>query len=193
MKLYNIIFIFLLCVSGNLNAQHQRLSRQERQRIQVIYKFCRYVKKKPLEEIDQARLLRNFLAFEHILSDTTKEQISQRVFNKLLIDLDTVLDTTQLGNYKAVPWNKYRYKENLPRMLWEDEPVTHLFGNPLPDKRVSHMQAVIEGKKELENIMVCYKKENPGEPLYYFLFDERNKIVSWLLIRQGGLHYFLTF
>jgi hypothetical protein len=151
------------------------------------------VKKKPLEEIDQARLLRNFLAFEHILSDTTKEHASQKVFHKLLKDLDTVLDTTRLYEYEVVPWNKYSYKDNLPRMLWEDEPVTHLFENPLPDKTVSHMQSVIEGKKELENIMVCYKKENPGEPLYYFLFDERNKIVSWLLIRQGGLHYFLTF
>jgi hypothetical protein len=151
------------------------------------------VKNKPLEKIDQGLLFQKYLGFEHILIDSTKEQISQRVFNKLLKDLSTVLDTTQLTSYGAVPWNKYSYKENLPRMLWEDEPLTHLFGEPLPDKSAAHRQAVIEGTKELEYIMVCFKKATPQKPLYFFLLDDRNKIVSWLLVRQGGLHYFLTF
>jgi hypothetical protein len=193
MKNFIILLIGIACLTSSVHAQQVRLSKQEKQRIHTISKFCRYVKKKPLEQIDQSLLFEKYLAFEHILTDTTKEQIAQKVFQKLLKDLNTVLDTTTINGYGVVPWNKYGYKKNLPRMLWEDEPLTHLFGNPLPDKSAAHRQAVIEGKKELENIMVCYKKQNPQEPLYYFLFDERNKIVSWLLVRQGGLHYFLTF
>jgi hypothetical protein len=193
MRLYIILLICIACLNGNLSAQHTRPTKQEKQRIHQVSKFCRYVKKKPLAEIDQDLLFEKYLSFEYILTDTTKEQIASKVFSKLLKDIHTVLDTTHINSYGVVPWNKYQYKENLPRMLWEDEPLTGLFGNPLPDKTASYRQAVIEGKKELENIMVCFKKKKPQEPLYYFLFDEQNKIVSWLLIRQGGLHYFLTF
>jgi hypothetical protein len=191
-----IVFITLICCAsliGDLQAQHAHLSRQDKKRIRIMYRFCTYVKKTPPEQMDQALLFKKYLAFEHILQDTAQNQIQQKVFNKLMKDLHTVLDTTHLSSYRVVPWHKYRYKERLPRMIWEDEPLTHIWGNPLPVKKNSHQQAVLEGERQLDYIMVCYKKEKPQEPVYYFLFDERNTIVSWLLVRQGGSHYFLTF
>jgi hypothetical protein len=191
MKIIWIMLICFIALMGELQAQS--LSGQEKQRVKLLHRFCKYVKKTPPEQMDRALLVERYLAFEHIFRDSAQGHLQEKVFVKLMKDLHTILDTTHINSYRVVPWHKYRYQEKLPRMIWEEEPLTHIWGKPLPDKRNSHKQAVLEGTRQLDYTMVCYKKEKPQEPLYYFLFDERNKILSWLLINQGGLHYFLTF
>lgn len=193
MKKYCILLICLLCAFGHLQAQSSKLSRQDKRRIKVVKDFCRYVQKTPREQISQATLFDNYLAFEHILSDTTEDSVALRVFHKMLSSVDLVLDTTDIKSYQVVPWNKYAYPNNLPKMLWEKEPLTHIWGRPLPGTGTSQQDRVKKGEKQLEDILVCFKKDRPEEPLYYFLFDDSNQIASWLLVRQGGLHYFLTF
>lgn len=193
MKKYVLLLICLLCAIGHLRAQSSKLSRQDKRRIKVVKEFCRYVQKTPPEEINQELLFDKYLSFEHILSDTTADSVAHRVFHKLLTNVALVLDTTDIKSYQVVPWNKYTYPNKLPKMLWEKEPLSHIWGRPLPNTGISQQDRVKKGQKQLEDIMVCFKKEKPEEPLYYFLFDDSNQIASWLLVRQGGLHYFLTF
>jgi hypothetical protein len=44
------------------------------------------------------------------------------------------------------------------------------------------------------NSFAWYNKNDPEHPLGYLWFDDVNyKLISWILIDQGGTHYFLVF
>lgn len=188
-----LLLILLLLGAYSTFGQAITLTSKEKEQKNKLFKMCRYVKKTNLDELDQQKLFRKYVAYYSFAEDTATSIHPKRkeMFSKLLKGLDLTLDTVNIKDFEAVPWNKYAFPNNLPRMLWQSEPLTHLFGKPLPT--ADRTETVAEGKKELENTWVVFKKDKPHVPRYYILFDSQDKIVSWFLLNQGGLHYFLPF
>jgi hypothetical protein len=187
------IFILFLLPASYAFGQRVTLTKKEQKQKSRFFQMCRYVKKADLEELDQEKLFRKYVAYYTFAEDTATAIDPRRkeLFGRLLKGLDSTLDTVNIKDFEAVPWNKYAYPQNLPRMLWQAEPLTHLFGKPLPVN--DRTETVAEGKKELESTWVVFKKDKPDTPRYYILFNEQDKIVSWFLLNQGGLHYFYPF
>jgi hypothetical protein len=187
------IFILFFLTASYAFGQRVTLTKKEQKQKSRFFQMCRYVKKTDLEELDQEKLFRKYVAYYTFAEDmaTTIDPRRKELFGRLLKGLDNTLDTVNIKDFDAVPWNKYAYPQNLPRMLWQAEPLTHLFGKPLPVN--DRTETVAEGKKELESTWVVFKKDKPDMPRYYILFNEQNRIVSWFLLNQGGLHYFYPF
>jgi hypothetical protein len=189
--------IFLLTVyvfiASYAFGQRVALSNKERKQKNILFSMCSYVKKKELDKLDQEKLFRKYVAYYSLPEDTAANINPKRreMFSRLLKGLDQTLDTINIKDFEATPWNMYSYFQNLPRMLWQSEPLTHLFGKSLPAN--NRTETVAEGKKELERTWVVFRKDMPHVPRYYILFNEQDKIVSWFLLNQGGLHYFLPF
>jgi hypothetical protein len=168
MKKYLMLLLLFIASVEYLYAQASDLSAEEKKRIKKLHKFCQYIKEKEYEQINQALLFRKYLAFGYIVKDTTQNYMSQRLFAKLLKELDQRLDTMDIRSFDAIPWYKYAYPENLPRMVWQAEPVIEIFGQAIePSGKTKREEEVAIGRKRLENVLVCFKKDKPGVPLYY--------------------------
>ncbi len=51
-----------------------------------------------------------------------------------------------------------------------------------------------KSKSSDANIFSYFKKSQPEKPIGALLFDsETNKLLSWIVLNQGGYRYFLTF
>ncbi len=170
----------------SLNAQSVLLTEEEKKRVELVRSFGGYVQKTPWEQLDAEYLQR----FIH-QSDSSRVEGSRpwKFYRAALQQLDLALNEMNLAEYEAVPWNKFSSPDKLPKMVWEAEPITSLMGRPMPTG--NREAELAEGRRKLENILVIFKKNEPDLPLYYILFDEQTgKIASWVLINQGGLHYF---
>lgn len=188
------VFSFLLLL--NASAQSVALTKQEKLGKNKLWGLYKYIQETSFEKLSQEKLFNKYVTFYSFTEDSAQSIDPRRkeIFTRQLKNLDSRLDTIKIKELDALPWNKFAHPDNLPRMLWQDEPMTHLFGEPLANKSKDREKVVDEGKKQLENTWVIFEKDSPSIPRYFVLFDEKaNKIVSWTLINQGGLHYFLPF
>jgi hypothetical protein len=193
-----ILFVKLtlcLLVYREAYCQKSSLSQRERQLENNFWRLCKYVKRTPFEELSEQKIFDSYLAYYFSPTDTLRavDTLRREYDWQILQAFDAILDTVHLKEYKAVPWNSYAYPGHLPKMIWEAKPLTHIFGRALEKKPQSQAQRVAKGKKELENALVIYRKNDPQTPRHFILLNEENNIISLVLLRQGGLHYFLTF
>lgn len=185
MKMIYLLISFGLGIFS-LKAQSVPLTKEEKKRVELLRSFGEYVQKTPLEQID-AQQLQPFVT----QSDSSRVEGSRpwKFYRAALEQLDLALNGMNLAEYDAVPWNKFADQRKLPKMVWDAEPITNLMGTPMPtgDREAE----LAEGRRKRENMLVIFKKSEPDVPVHHVLFDEKTgKIVSWVLIRQGGLHYF---
>jgi len=186
MKILVLIIISITLGIASLKAQSVPLTGEEKQRVQLLRSFCQYVQQTPWEQLDDQQL-QQFIS----LSDSSRVKGSRpwRFYQAALQAMDQLLDGKDLAEYDAVPWYKFPDQNKLPKMVWEAEPITELMGQPLPAR--NREAELTHGRRTLDNTLVIVKKSDPHLPLYYALFDEQTgKIASWMLINQGGLHYF---
>ncbi len=186
MRMICLLISFALGVFS-LKTQSVPLTKEEKKRVELLRSFGGYVQKTPLDQLEQQQLQR-FVK----LSDSAWVEGSRpwKFYQGALQAMDELLNGVDLAAYDAVPWQKFPDKTKLPKMVWEAEPLTHIMGQPLPAKNQNAELA--EGRRTLDNTLVIFKKSEPHLPLYYVLFDDQTgKIASWVLINQGGLHYFL--
>ncbi|MDO1449816.1 hypothetical protein Q0590_26290 [Rhodocytophaga aerolata] len=192
-----LFFKLTLCllVYGEAYCQKSSLSQRERQLENKFWRLCKYVKRTPFEDLSEEKLFGSYLAYYFSPTDTLQavDTLRREYDWQILEAFDAILDTVNLKEYTAVPWNSYVHTDHLPKMIWEAKPLTHIFGKALERKPQSQAQRVAKGKKELESTLVIYRKSDPQTPRHFILFNEEKKIISLVLIRQGGLHYFLTF
>jgi hypothetical protein len=154
--------------------------------------FISYIKNKEFQNISQRKIFRKYISAHHILNDTSQKQVNKKIFEYILKKFSQIADTIKIEDWEFIPWNSYTFVKGAPRMVWEAEPVTHIFGEEV-NQNLDVEKEVQEGRKELERTIVIVRRNKPEVPLYYILFDESNKIASWVLINQGGLHYWIYF
>ncbi|MDJ1484211.1 hypothetical protein QNI16_27175 [Cytophagaceae bacterium YF14B1] len=191
MKIWKTIYMVIV-LSLNivlLQAQSNQATTEETKRAQLLYAFCRYVKQTPLQQITKQDL-QNYIQVSDSawIPTTSKGRLLQATLDMFQKNLQHV----NLEEFEVVSWPKFSDPTKLPKMVWESEPVQDLLGKPT--KTADREQELEVGQKQLQNTLIAFKKDQVDTPIQYFLFDEKTgKITSWILIKQGDLHYFLRF
>ncbi|MDJ1503563.1 hypothetical protein [Xanthocytophaga agilis] len=183
------LVIGLLLSTITLQAQSNQLTTEETKRAQLLYAFCKYVKQTPLQQITNQELQNYIQVPDSAWVPTTSKG---RLLQATLEMFQKHLQHVNLEEFDVVPWPKFSNPDNLPKMVWESEPVQDVFGKPM--KTVDRENELEAGRQQLQNTLIAFKKDQVYTPIQYFLFDEKTgKITSWILINQGDLHYFLRF
>jgi hypothetical protein len=175
------------CLLSFVSAAKAQTASVEDRRAKLLRAFCEHVRQTPERELDQTRL-QTYLQ----LSDSAWVVGSRqnRILHAALGELGRELEGTDLARHDAVPWREFPRQDKLPRMVWEAEPVGQIMGQPLPTG--DREEELAEGRRQRNNTMVVFAKDDPDTPVWYVLFDEATgRIASWVLVNQGGLHYFL--
>ncbi|MDJ1493715.1 hypothetical protein QNI19_12300 [Cytophagaceae bacterium DM2B3-1] len=185
--IYLVIGLLLSMVA--LHAQSNQVTTEKTKRAQLLYAFCRYVKQTPLQQITKQELQTYIQVSDSAWIPTSSKG---RLLQATLEMFQKNLQPINLEEFEVTPWLKFSDPAKLPKMVWESEPVQDIFGQPM--KTVDHENELEAGRQQLQNTLIAFKKDQVDTPIQYFLFDERTgKITSWILIKQGDLHYFLRF
>jgi hypothetical protein len=116
--------------------------------------------------------IQQYILFDYVLTDTSIERKKRRIpyINDLLAKFAHFVDSMGVSNLDAAPVRFYKNDSNYYRPF---------------NKNIA----------ELAPLSFAYfSKSKKGKPLGYLLFDDKsNKLISWILINQGGYYYFLIF
>ncbi len=169
-----LIPVFLsLIVNFSFAQPAENWTKAERAYYNTMLGFCNYIESAPLDNLSKDTIFNNYFLFDYALKDTSQKRINARLlkFNGLLERFRHNLDSMGLKNLDARP---VRFYKNNPRVY---EPFTE-------DDLLA----------AAPNSFAWYNKNDPEHPLGYLWFDDENyKLISWILIDQGGTHYFLVF
>ena len=173
MKFILIIAIFLIMMSTCL-AQSKSFTQGEQQKYQTVKKLFEHFEKKKYDTTQRDFVFKHYVYFEHILGDTSKTKIGERVkfFDELFGKMVNYVDSVGINTLDAVPTRNF--EKNLD------------FFKPFTDNG--------ELKELLPLTLTFFDTRKPEEPLGVLLFEPKtHKLLSWIIINQGGYRYFLTF
>ncbi len=177
------VYLILALPGRSLLAQPVALAPNEQKQTDLAFSFLARVKAMDSSNVNEKELLDKYL------SEKYGEPARQQYFRSMLKTLQTQLQDMNLDKYTAVPWFKYSYPDKLPRLVDETEPITHVMGEPIA---VPAKPSASEKARLREAIVVGFEREHPGQPAFFILFTpEKDRILSWVLLKQGDYHYFL--
>jgi hypothetical protein len=167
-----IPLIILILMSSLIKAQENKdtWTEAEKNYYKVLSDFCQYLKGS--DEYSRDVVLERFIEFEYVLNDTSVARIERRKIqlDTLVLQFEKYIDLVGLENLDAKPLRLYSpiHKIRLP------------FNGELGD--ISN------------EVFAYYRKGREDYPIGTIWFNKENgKIISWILINQGGYYYFLTF
>jgi len=174
MKKNVIYLIVLICTTfHNIGfAQKRLLTDHEQTAFTTFNNLIQFVSEHPHNKAELNILFDKFIYFDYVLKDSSKMQTQRRVqlFDDLFLVFRSAIDSIGERNIDA-----------LPIRFFQDDSIVYA-----PFTR--------ELKENVPNIFVYFNKQYPNKPIGFILFEEKtHKILSWILINQGGKHYFLTF
>lgn len=164
----------LLILSATCIGQTKDWTKNEQEFYVKMKSMCEHFKGKTYDTTQRDFVFKEYVYFDNILSDTSKTRIQERIkfFDGIFYRMTLFIDSVGLENLDAMP-TAY-FKDNGE------------FFKPF-DK---------EGElNELLPLTLSYfDKRRPNEPLGTLLFESKShKLLSWIIIDQGGYCYFLTF
>ncbi len=179
MKKPSVAFMLLsFFLSIPLPAQSQsEWSRDERIYYKSLKNFSKYISKTSKEKISRDKVFKRYFQFDYVLKDTNQSRIDDRKikFDKLLGSFKEYIDSVGVKNLDAKP---IRFFEKNEQFRSQYKEIEKKFSAAMP------------------RIFLYYNKNEPDNPIGPILFDEPSrsyKILSWILIDQGGHLYFLFF
>jgi hypothetical protein len=140
----------------------------EEARISNLKSFCSYIKDTDTLKLDTSILFSRYIDINYIRSDTSAARIKSRIglMLKLCNASKATISAIDLENYQVVKLAYFHFK------------------------KPSEYEELLKAK---EQVYVYYLKSNPEIPAGFLLFaPNSDKLYSWILINQGGYHYFLT-
>ncbi len=184
-RLKNFFLAVVFAVaSGLATAQSTSYPEGQVQR-DLPFSFLQYVQENEIEDIDYKLLKGKYLVPKDL------DSASSKTYGFMLSHLKTQLQGMELEKYAVMPWPQYPFPEKLPSLVDQTTPITDIMGVPVEQQKKPSPE---ERAKLREAILVGYEKEHPGYPAFYILLTpEKDRILSWMLIKQGKYHYFLTY
>jgi|GEM_PF-926769 len=167
------------CFGQKINSENW--TENEKAQYAKLTTLTNYVYKKTKSEISKDNLFKKYIYFDYVLNDTDSKRKEKRVmaFDTLFYFFRKTVDSIGLKNLDAKPVRLYKH---------------HKIYDPFKKELAIE---TVGGEKMYEkdaNVFAYYRKEDPENPIGTLLFDpETNKLVSWIMIDQGGYKYFLTF
>jgi hypothetical protein len=167
-----IPLIILILMSSLVKAQENKdtWTDAEKKYYGVLKNFCQYLNGN--KKYSRDLIFERFVEFDYVLSDTSVARIERRKIqlDTLVLQFDKYIDLIGLENLDAKPLRLYSpiHKIRLP------------FNGELGD--ISN------------EVFAYYRKGSEDYPIGTIWFNKKNgKLLSWILINQGGYYYFLTF
>lgn len=143
--------------------------------------LAEYVQGKENSQILKPILFEKYIKFDYILKDTSLIRIESRLqtFDTLFYYFRKPIDSLGIESLDAKPIRFFK---------------DHTIYEPFDEDKAMR---TISGKKMFTNdssVFVYFRKDDPENPLGALWFDpETYKLISWIMINQGGYKYFLTF
>lgn len=181
----NLILIAILLLISSFSFG-QKISNEnwtisEKNQYSKLTELANYVYKKEKNKISKDRLFKKYIYFDYVLNDTVSTRREKRLvaFDTIFYPFRKNLDSLGIKNLDAKPVRFYK---------------NHKIYEPFKEENAKE---TISGEKMYtkdSNVFAYYRKEDPENPLGTLLFEpETAKLVSWIMINQGGHKYFLTF
>jgi len=173
--LINIFFCF-----GQKN-KTEVWTENEKAQYETLTKLADYVYGKKDTEFSNQTLYDKYIYFDYVLKDTVSKSREVRLtkFDTIFSFFRNKIDSIGVSKLDAKPVRFYK---------------EHKIYEPF-DEKVS--KESISGEKmytKHQNVFAYFRKDDPDNPLGVLLFEPNtNKLVSWILINQGGYKYFLLF
>jgi hypothetical protein len=111
--------------------------------------------------------------FDNVLADTSKNTILKKTkfFDEFFPKMLHYVDSVGIENLDAAPTSLFKENKN--------------FFKPFESEEL---------KDFLPFTLTYYNKNKPNEPIGVLLFEPKtHKLLTWILLSQGGYYYFLTF
>ncbi|PXX25714.1 hypothetical protein [Arenibacter sp. ARW7G5Y1] len=182
MKLISTVILIATALSVyGQNKVFDKWTEKEKKQYQILTELAKYVNGKDSTELSKKILFDKYVELNYVLKDTSEIHKKERLkaFDGLFYYFRKTVDSIGLKNLDAKPVRFYK---------------NHKIYEPF-DKDVA-MES-ISGKKmytQDSNVFAYYQKKEPEEPLGTLLFDpETDKLVAWIMLKQGRYKYFLTF
>lgn len=141
-----------------------------------------YIYKKDKSKISKDTLFKKYVFFDNVINDTITERKERRkfLFDTLFYYFKASIDSIGIKNYEAKPIRFYKNHK-----IYEPFDVDKTKLESIKGEKMHQKDA---------NVFAYYRKDEPENPIGVLLFEpESNKLVSWIMINQGGYKYFLTF
>jgi hypothetical protein len=183
-KIHKIVIAILFVTSSFSFGQKistEIWTENEKNQYSKLIELANYVYKKEKIEISKDSLFKKYIYFDYVLSDTVSARKEKRLvtFDTIFYPFRKNLDSLGIKSLDAKPVRFYK---------------NHKIYEPFKEEIAKE---TISGEKMFtkdSNVFAYYKKEDPENPLGTLLFESKtNKLVSWIMINQGGYKYFLTF
>ncbi|MFT3747392.1 MAG: hypothetical protein QM768_03715 [Agriterribacter sp.] len=171
-----VILVFLLVNAhiGTLSAQSNNWTKDEAEYYKKMKSLCEYIQNERYDTARRGLIFKEFIYFDNVLSDTSIVHIRERTqwFDGLFIMLIRFVDSVGLSNLDAVP----------TRFFKADTTFFEPYGSG----------------GDLEDCtpytLTYFDKRHPEHPIGTLLFEVgTHKLLSWIVLNQGGYRYFLTF
>jgi hypothetical protein len=168
---FTITFIFT-CWTLFAFAQKETWTKDEALYYKTAVELCTYLSSHEYDTSKRDFIFENYVYFDYALSDTSATRIKNRInyFDKLFPVIKHFVDSMGLANLDAKPVRFFSHDSEFYKPFTEEI-------------------------KDLDSVTLAYfDKRRPDKPIGTLLFEPKtHKLVAWILINQGGYHYFLTF
>jgi len=165
-----ILFLTLFYGYGQ-DSKFNNWTEKEKEQYKILNELAHYVSGRDSTEISKEVLFDKYIEFEYILNDTLHTRKEDRIqkFDGFFYYFRKTIDSLGIENLDAGPIRFYK-----------NHGIYESFENQLLDLE--------------PNVFAYYEKDDPTQPKGVLLFDdESNKLLTWILLSQGGYRFFLLF
>lgn len=166
-------FCLILMLTSSCFAQKVQLTIDEEKYYHTAISLFEHFKRKSYDSTQRDLVFKQFVYFDNILADTSKNKIIERIkfFDEVFPKMLHYVDSVGIKNLDAVPSRLFKGNKE--------------FFKPFETEEL---------KELLPFTLTYYKKNKPDDPIGVLLFEPKtHKLLAWILLNQGGYYYFLTF
>ncbi|WP_461788651.1 hypothetical protein [Pedobacter sp.] len=168
-----ISIYLLLIIATSCLAQKEKFTVDEERYYQTVVSLFQQFKNKQYDTTQRAAVFKQYVYFDNILADTSKNTILQRIkfFDEVFPRMLHYVDSVGMENLDAAPTRLFKADKN--------------FFKPFESEELKDL---------LPFTLTYYDKNTPEKPIGVLLFEPKtHKLLAWILLNQGGYYYFLTF
>lgn len=163
----------ILILSIPCLAQTEKFTIDEEKYYKTTAALFQYFKNKKYDTIQREIVFKQFIYFDNIRADTSKKTILNKIkfFEEYFPKMLHYVDSVGIDNLDAAPTRLFKGNKDFFKPFESDEL-----------------------KDLVPFTLTYYNKKKPTEPIGVLLFEPTtHKLLTWILLSQGGYYYFLTF
>ncbi|WP_460585813.1 hypothetical protein [Hymenobacter arcticus] len=171
-----LILCLFLALAPQAFAQDSHMTKSQRKSYKLMQSLCNYYDGEKYDTLQRGAVFQRFVYFDNILVDSSTTRKRKRIqsFDWLFARVIHFIDSVGVVNLDAKP--TLYFKNN----------TSYFY--PFAKKSFGGLH------KFLPQTLTYFDKRNPTKPIGTLFFESRtHKLVSWVIINQGGHYYPLSF